>query len=356
MKRSVGRKRLLSLAMIILGIVLFFGCSDNTGGKAHQRKKPIMIENNAEVNSAEESIQPIPLPEGAVLDSLYLHEVSMSLGPHYLIKRTEEGTFFKFTRENPLDAFEEQDLQSEEDPIFSGMMEIRDSERASLVKLSPEIIAEIEELIVTNGVLSWHGFNKSGEASMELDSGESFVFQLGLSDGTKVEASGYNAFPDNYGTFQSGLLQLLEDQVDYSHYQAKNFSDSPPKSLLVEFDTMYSQWQYYKLELDTGRNQWVIVLLDQQGELLPKGTEISEYERIEGNLALEPFMEILKKHGFEPLNGHKEDIAITDESIRIGITFENGKEYFYLGKIEGRESFREEFIEEILKYYEELKR
>jgi hypothetical protein len=47
---------------------------------------------------------------------------------------------------------------------------------------------------------------------MDVLDGESFSFSLTLRDGTKISASGENAFPSNYGNFRKEL-RLFADTV-----------------------------------------------------------------------------------------------------------------------------------------------
>ena len=57
---------------------------------------------------------------------------------------------------------------------------------------------------------SWDGFK--GRPGMDVLDGEGFSFSLTLRDGTKVSASGENAFPANYRSFRREL-RLFADKL-----------------------------------------------------------------------------------------------------------------------------------------------
>ena len=71
-------------------------------------------------------------------------------------------------------------------------------------------VAELEALLERNGVRSWDGFK--GRPRMDVLDGEGFSFSLTLRDGTKIAASGENAFPSNYRSFRKEL-RLFADKL-----------------------------------------------------------------------------------------------------------------------------------------------
>ena len=71
-------------------------------------------------------------------------------------------------------------------------------------------VAELEALLERNGVRSWDGFK--GRPRMDVLNGEGFSFSLTLRDGTKIAASGENAFPSNYRSFRKEL-RLFADKL-----------------------------------------------------------------------------------------------------------------------------------------------
>jgi hypothetical protein len=69
-------------------------------------------------------------------------------------------------------------------------------------------LAELEALLEQNGVRAWNGFK--GRPSMDVLDGEGFSFSLTLRDGTKISASGENAFPVNYQHFRKVLRRFAD--------------------------------------------------------------------------------------------------------------------------------------------------
>ena len=69
-------------------------------------------------------------------------------------------------------------------------------------------LAELEALLERNAVRSWNGFK--GRPIMDVLDGEGFSFSLSLRDGTKISASGENAFPANYRSFRNELRNFAD--------------------------------------------------------------------------------------------------------------------------------------------------
>lgn len=347
----------LKQVLIYSFIFLFFisACTETTSPTKEKEEEPDILKEKKEVK-----ITPIPLPDGAKVKEMYLHEVGMSLGPHYLIQRTNEGTFYKFTVRNPLDFINDESKdypEKREENLFLYSTKAHPSERASVVKLSEEKVRELEELVSNYAVLDWDGFSKH-ISDDTLDSGDRFEFILTLTDGTSVHAEGYNAVPLGYSGFRHAFLELMEDQLDFSAYKVKNFKDSKATSMLIEIGN-FSPWERYaKLELSLPRKQWTLVLKDPKGVDIPKDREISDYGKSE-DLPMDYFLEFLSHYGFEELNGYEDpDLTYQDERIVIRIHFEDGKEYDYIGNLseENGEIFKQDFMQEIQKYYDKVKK
>ena len=75
-------------------------------------------------------------------------------------------------------------------------------------RLFPEALAmELTQAIVNNDADSWHGVY---ETEYEVLDGEGFSLSMDFEDGVSVHASGNNAFPDGYFTFQRVVLDILQ--------------------------------------------------------------------------------------------------------------------------------------------------
>lgn len=352
--------------VILCTFSLLISCEKAPLEEEIEDAKPTIDDNTIDGDSDDNSIdenpevfEPVPFPEGVHLHSLYFHEQGMCLTPYYLVHMTEKGMYFKLTSMDPeVDThwiYGQEELSEEE--IIAKMMKIDPEERASLVPLDDESVRSLEKIIEDNGVLNWNGFSQHVSTDPDLlDGGESFSLIITLSDGSEITAKGFNAFPDHYGDFRKELLALLNHKTDYSHYEAKNFTDAKPLGLFVKFETLSRDGQYYKLELNSFRSQWIIVLEDKQGKILPKGTSISEYASVEDPLPFEPCIALLKEYGLEAYNGKKEQEVYGEEYLRISIDFDDGKSYDYYGRLsfEKAEEFKKAFVEEIMRLYKQF--
>ena len=77
-----------------------------------------------------------------------------------------------------------------------------------------ETVRALQKLLEEYGVFSWDGF--SGSNSHVLD-GEGFRLYIGFSDGTSVQASGSNDFPDGYFDAADAMEELLSG-IPYNRY------------------------------------------------------------------------------------------------------------------------------------------
>ena len=50
-------------------------------------------------------ITPVPFPENAEIEILYMHYCGMAMGSHYILKKTDKGTFMKISSDSP-DSYE----------------------------------------------------------------------------------------------------------------------------------------------------------------------------------------------------------------------------------------------------------
>ena len=68
---------------------------------------------------------------------------------------------------------------------------------------------ELVKIMDRYDIWSWDGFNESDPFVLD---GEEFSLSADFTDGRSVEASGNNAFPDNYSEAYRGLEQMLEER------------------------------------------------------------------------------------------------------------------------------------------------
>ena len=76
-------------------------------------------------------------------------------------------------------------------------------------KEAPEgMDGELAGLAEEYGIVSWDGFDGAAEGVLD---GEDFLFAMVWENGFSVQASGNNAFPENYDGFRSAVEELFAD-------------------------------------------------------------------------------------------------------------------------------------------------
>ena len=189
-----------------------------------------------------------------------------------------------------------------------------------------------------------------------LDSGDCYNLYLELSDGTTVTVYGYNTAPKAFDDFYMEVVDVFQNNSDYSRYFAADFQESPCTYLEVELREKNDSKVYYQIRLRAQTNQWAISLVDPAGLLLEKATDISEYRELETPLPFDRFLDIMSKYDVESWNQYDERESTAIGNFDITMYFENGKEFSAHGNVypEGFEGFKEEFVREIFEYYKEV--
>ena len=87
------------------------------------------------------------------------------------------------------------------------------------ISVSEDTVSALMDAIDTFDVASWDGFS---ESQRDVLDGESFSLEFTLTDGTRVQARGENAFPENYldamDTMWNILEQITEEETDMKLY------------------------------------------------------------------------------------------------------------------------------------------
>lgn len=349
--------------VVFMGIFAFlFGCGKNNG----PTEKPIdNIPETVPLSDAykpeTKPITPIALEEGTHLTGMYLTQQGMARMPYYIMRTTSNGTYMKISDLSPDDynMWKDDDGEAAEQPseYFGYIDTVKDVEYASLISLDDEsLIRQLEEIIEKYGALGWDGFNESDSMPEVLDSGNRYDLYLELSDGTTVTVNGYNAAPNGFHDFYGEIVNVFSTNSDYSRYLANDFSESPCTYLEVEFREKEHSNVYYLFRLDESMDQWCVVLVDPDGIMFDKGTDISEYNEIEEELPFDRFLTIMSKYNIESWNQYNKTESVSGGAFDITMYFENGKEYYAHGNIypDGFSEFKEEFLNEIYDFYQEV--
>ena len=78
---------------------------------------------------------------------------------------------------------------------------------AKKVKLTDEVVKELENLLKKYKVDKWDGFNKHDPNVLD---GRSFNLYIEMKDGQNISASGYMKWPDNFGEVAKELDNIFE--------------------------------------------------------------------------------------------------------------------------------------------------
>lgn len=79
-------------------------------------------------------------------------------------------------------------------------------EDAKEFKVDKSVLLEIENILNKYDVISWNGFNKADKNVLD---GDSFSINIKMSDGGKIDASGYMMWPKNYREVKEELDKIF---------------------------------------------------------------------------------------------------------------------------------------------------
>lgn len=162
-------------------------------------------------------ITPVPFPENAEIEILYMHYCGMAMGSHYILKKTDKGTFMKISSNSP-DSYEmikdKEGRQTKEESYSEFADIVKECEIARSVKLDDDsAVKQIKDLAEKYGALGFNGNYHTNTPSGMLDGGDIYTFYMKLSDGTTVEMSGYNSVPGGYRDFSDEVQKIFHDTV-----------------------------------------------------------------------------------------------------------------------------------------------
>ncbi|MCQ2495825.1 MAG: hypothetical protein MJ131_04455 [Lachnospiraceae bacterium] len=302
--------------------------------------------------------------ETAALEELCLNCTGTAREPYYMIKSDGNGGYYlKTTWTAPENLPYELGVEDEADSgdIYKYVSDVMDCEHGSSVHLTDaERVNKVRDALYAYGAIDWDGFDEHkslGDGVLDGDRG--FTLKFRLADGKSVYAHGYNRQPKNFEKVYSIIIDLIDGTADYSRYVEKDFHASVMDGLFVEFKDSFACRQYFKIELNSAWKRWSIQVRDPWGELLDRDFEISDYGDVKdaSELPYDRFVAILDKYNVSDW----EDSSASDygaPSYNIRLTFENNKSFEAGGNLlpEKYNEFRREILDEIIKYYDELKK
>lgn len=74
-----------------------------------------------------------------------------------------------------------------------------------------KFVNDLIALINKNKLVKWDKFHKSDKNVLD---GDSFSFSVKLGDGRYISASGYEAYPSNYGEVRNAILNLFKQNMN----------------------------------------------------------------------------------------------------------------------------------------------
>lgn len=208
-------KRIL-MGVLTMGLFsMFSGCTKN-------QKMPEPVSSGTTESVINSTIEARQFPEGVTLTGFYMTHQGMAMEPYYFMKVTDDGAYLKITNVAPNDyrlAPPMMSMQQSDINYFEYADTVLEFEYASLVKVDEAVVRELENAVVETGALGWDGFNEYRDMSGVLDAGDSYDLYLTLSDGSSVNAHGYNVSPSGWQELKEKVVGIFEAHQDYSRYK-----------------------------------------------------------------------------------------------------------------------------------------
>ncbi|MCQ2496294.1 MAG: zinc ribbon domain-containing protein [Lachnospiraceae bacterium] len=228
--------------------------------------------------------------------------------------------------------------------------------------ISKEEGEKLFSALVGQGVLDWDGFSgKNLSAASMLDGRDGFSFSLVFESDEQLRASGTNAYPPMYFNVVANITGLFAIHLKYNRYYPSQFPNEEPKLLQITVGRQISAEIKVSVELSKDSNKWWLTLKDVKGKFLAENTmEIDSGELNEDDFGAEAFINLLKKYGFDKLNGKSEGDSYNEgfEPFNSYIVWDNRRAFNIKMNINVKEyeAFISELIDEAIKFRERIKK
>ena len=156
-------------------------------------------------NDTDTPLQSIELSEGVHLTNLFISRQGSMRELYCIISAASDGVYLKMTYTYPLDL--------DENSYFSFASTIGEDETAIVLKVDIEELKSIEDLIEKYGVLGWNGFNESQTLNGVLDADMHYSLFMTLSDGSTINATGYNVYPRGMDDFFYDIFLFINARI-----------------------------------------------------------------------------------------------------------------------------------------------
>ena len=166
-------------------------------------------------NNIDTPIEATPLSKDVHLTGLFISRQGSMREPYYIINAKTDGLYLKMTYTYP--------LELDDTSYFSFASDADDEETAIVFKLNKKELKRVEELIERYGVLNWNGFNESETLYGVLDADMHYSLFMTLSDGSSIDATGYNVYPKGMDDFFSDIMSFFYETMPEDDENRKYF-------------------------------------------------------------------------------------------------------------------------------------
>ena len=190
------------------------------------------------------------------------------------------------------------------------------------------VLNDIENILNKYNVSSWNGFNKSDNNVLD---GNSFSIYIKMNDNSKIEASGYMIYPNNYSSVKKELDTLFNSLIDGGDKDLKPIIYLYPKeSMNIKVELGYpnkltTTYPKYK-------DYW-LVYATPEGTLIDKDTKRKYYSLFwEG---INTISSGIKDEGFI-VKGEDARVFLEEKLEILGLNYKEQEEFiiYWLPKLE----------------------
>lgn len=214
-------------------------------------------------------------------------------------------------------------------------------------------------------IISWDKFKKSDDYVLD---GSGFYLYATFDDGTAMSAQGSNCFPENYGKFESGMLEVIAPLVEAERarindekYQNGDYSKRP-EEVMINFSgrgkSGSDKYSFLLRDGETSYNSAEMTVNSVSGEFIKSGDySFAGNPDISG--LMDEIQKILEKYKVYKWDGYDKSTAdYSDrEWFQIFIGYENASiDACGCGDTENYAKVREELLELLIKYMQEYKK
>lgn len=258
-------------------------------------------ETEEETEDENETRETRAFPDDAQIVSFKWNHSGMAMEPYYILREEDDGWkwIISMDDENPEEGY-----------------------HASIVVSDKADVEEFSRALIDAGILRWDGYYKSKSLGPYIQDGDDgFSLYLTLSDGSEMEAHGYNAFPKEYSEVSDIIYRYFSQHEDYSQYYPKQMPNAPLYRISIKMGSPYASQndRFYRLELTPSWKQWIVELRDPHGDYLPEKTDIYEYGETEKELPLEDVKALLDKYDIISMNNETESWQWSEGMVYLDI-------------------------------------